>query len=107
MYPIFSLFLSLSMLNLIQSQSADFLFQYGTGISTAMDMEYSSNMVIFANTAYNLLVYTSGLTGAPVNTINTNHKANITTLSISPDQSLVLTGSKDFTARVYNVITNV
>ena len=39
------------------------------------------------------------------NTITTAHKASISSLSVSPDGTKVLSGGSDFTARVYDINT--
>jgi WD40 repeat protein len=102
MTEILSIMICVMMINVINSQTADTFLQYGTGLSTAMDVEYTSNLAAFATLGYQIFFYNSGVTGL-MYSINTGHKANITTLSISPDASLILTGSKDFTARVYSI----
>ena len=67
-----------------------------------MDVHYSSETIVIATTAYEIKVY-NGITKALSSTITTSHKATINSIAISPNGSVVATGSKDFTVEVYDI----
>lgn len=71
-----------------------------------MDIHYASSTVVLANSAYQILQYPATVltsSSIPTNTIPTSHKARISTLAVSPNNQIVLSGGSDFTTRFYNI----
>ena len=65
--------------------------------ATAMAIHEASTSIVFADVSY--VIYHQNIqTKANITSFATNHKAPISSLAISPDGTLVLSGSYDFTA---------
>lgn len=58
--------------------------------------------MVFANSNREIVQYSTS-PGGVQQTIATPHKADISSLAISPDKTKVLSGGRDFTARVYDL----
>ena len=67
--------------------------------ATAMDIDFTTNRVVLAYTNYQLKNHNLN-NKATLNTITTNHKAQIISVSVSDDASLVLTGTRDYTSEL-------
>lgn len=93
-----------------QQQAQDSFTIYGasnTPAVTAMDINYAGSIAVFANTNREVVKYSIAV--APtiaLQTLATAHKAEISSLALSPNMTLLLTGGRDYTARVYNLVTS-
>ena len=102
-YRYLSLFFFFSILNKqIQAAVTDSFSAYFTGGATALDVEHTTNNIVFATDAYEIKQY-NALTKALVTTITTSHRAQINAISISSDASMALTGGRDFIAELYDL----
>ena len=79
--------------------SYDVSSSYLNDEATAMDIHYSTSTMVLADVNYDLS-HLNSKTKASVISFSTTHKASISTIAISPDASLVLTGSEDYTAEL-------